>query len=121
MTVSEQPLYVGQAKEVKAEGRYPFLAIEIDLDELKQKLTNDLIKTWTDKQGRERRVLKLICSPVKPENVNEYRTHSIKIDTWKPTPKHADDKPNQKRAGDDYRRRMIEGSDNDDIADVVPF
>jgi len=121
MTVSEQPLYVGQAKEVKAEGRYPFLAIEVDLDELKQKLTNDLIKTWIDKQGRERRVLKLICSPVKPENVNEYRTHSIKIDTWKPTPRHADDKPSQFRAGDDFRRRTILDADNDNGADKVPF
>jgi len=121
MTGYDQPLYVGQAKEVKAEGRYPFLAIEIDLSELKEKLTPDLIKTWTDKQGRERRVLKLICSPVKPENITEYRTHSIKIDTWKPAQRYNEGKPSQNRAGGDISRGTIHDSDKSQFDDSVPF
>jgi hypothetical protein len=121
MITGEVPLYVGQAKEVKAEGRYPFMAIEIDLDELKQKLTPELIKVWHDKNGKKRRALKLICSPVRPENVNEFRTHSLKIDQWKPKPRSNDDKPSQNRASGDHGYRTTIDSDEDYNADVVPF
>lgn len=77
--------YCGDAKEVKMQGRDPFISLNLDLTELKAKMTDEHIRTWTGKDGTEHRVVNLIIAPVKPENVTKHKTHSVKIvEAWRP-------------------------------------
>ena len=49
---------------------------------------------------------------MKPENVTEYRTHSVKIDTWKPDPakaKRQDDTAQQ--AAEAFGGEIVEDDD----------
>ena len=116
----DKPLYVGSGKEIRRDGRDPMIAVELDLDELKQKMTPDLVRTWRDAKGNDRRVLKLILAPLKPENVTNYRTHSLKIDTWKPDGNSAENKPSYQRQQATISRSETYNANPEEI-DAVPF
>jgi hypothetical protein len=88
MAAEKEHLYVGQAKEIQRDGREPFLRVEIDLGELRTKLMEEHKRKWTAKDGTVHKVVALIVAPMKPENRTEYKTHSVKIDTFVPDPEY---------------------------------
>jgi hypothetical protein len=88
MSGQTESLYVGQAREIKRDGREPFLRVEIDLGDLREKLQEQHKRKWTAKDGTVHKVVALIVAPMKPENRTEYKTHSVKIDTWVPDPEY---------------------------------
>ena len=88
---NEKPVYVGNAKEIFISGRDSSgLKIELDLDALgafvKDPANEKHIRTWTGRDGRVHRTLNLAAWPLKDEHVTDRKTHSVKIDTWKPDP-----------------------------------
>lgn len=115
-----QPLYVGSGKEIIRDGRDPMFAVEIDLDDLKEKMSPDLIRKWTDGRGRERRTVKLILAPLKPESVTAFRTHSLKIDTWKPDGNAGQSKPSYNRQPATQTTKTTHNANPDEIGEV-PF
>jgi hypothetical protein len=88
MSGQTESLYVGSAKEVHRDGREPFLRVEIDLGDLRDKLQESHKRKWTARDGTVHKVVALIVAPMKPENRTEYKTHSVKIDTWVPDPEY---------------------------------
>jgi len=88
MSAEKEHLYVGSAKEIQRDGREPFIKVEIDLGELREKLREEHKRKWVGKDGVEHKVCTLIVAPMKPENRTEYKTHSVKIDTWVPDPQY---------------------------------
>jgi len=80
----KQHLYVGQAKEIVRDDREPYIRLELDLTELKAKMEESHIRKWTSRSTGEHRTIALIVAPMKPENRTEFKTHSVKIDTWVP-------------------------------------
>ena len=82
------PIYVGSGRIVKRDGKEDMIAVQIDLTELaaKKALYEPYVKTITFRDGPHR-LLNLVVAPMKPENQKEYKTHSVKVDTWvKPLP-----------------------------------
>jgi hypothetical protein len=88
MSGQTESLYVGSAKEIQRNDREPFLKVEIDLGDLRDKLKEEHKRVWTAKDGTVHKVVTLIVAPMKPENRTEWKTHSVKIDTWKPDPEY---------------------------------
>jgi hypothetical protein len=84
MNDKPESLYCGDGKEIQRQDKPPYLRVSLNLDELQAKL-GDHFRTVNFKSGPAR-IVTLICAPLKPENVTQYRTHSLKIDTWKPDP-----------------------------------
>ena len=86
-----ESVYVGNAREKETPYGKVGMLIEIDLAQLNAaKRTDafqDATRVWIDKTGGERRMLKLAVWPLKEPS--EYRTHSVKLDTFKPAPKEA--------------------------------
>lgn len=114
-------LYVGNAKEYHREGREPYLLLDISLGQLREKLKEEHKHVWKDKDGNTHKHVKLVVAPLKPENVTERRTHSVKIDTWKPDPDRRkpvrrDDPPAAKAVRD-----MFGPEDDDAGMENVPF
>ena len=117
MSQNGESLYVGQAKEIIRDGREPYIRLELDLTELKAKIQEAHIRKWSSQKSGEHRTIALIVAPMNPENRTEYKTHSVKIDTWKPDPSKA---RTQTRNEPEPTRQEY----NDDAADIgedVPF
>ena len=125
MSFDKPHLYVGSAKEVIRDGREPYLRVEIDLGDLREKLEEQHKRVWTAKDGTVHKVVTLIVAPMKPENRTEYKTHSVKIDTWKPDPQYRE----KRQTEGQYTRRPGPAAtttdrlpdDDDGGADNVPF
>lgn len=85
MSERTESIYVGSAKEISVNGRDPFLSIELDLTQLQNRMVeiDEFIRRVKFKDG-EHRLLKLVAYPLKPENRNDFKTHSLKIDTFIP-------------------------------------
>lgn len=88
---SEKPVYVGNAKEIFLSGRDSAgMKIELDIGQLRDFLNSpeadQVMRTWKDGRGVEHKTLPLVAWPLKPENVTDRRTHSVKVDAWKPDP-----------------------------------
>lgn len=75
-------LYVGGGKVVERPGNEPYFRIELDLTDLRAKMTDDLIRVWHSKNGQKHEVINLVFAPLREPT--QYKTHSLKIDTWKP-------------------------------------
>ena len=92
MSEQHESMYCGNAKEMATATGKIGIKLELDIDELGRHLregAKEHIREWTDRIGNRHRTIKLAIWPMKPENVTEYRTHSVKIDTWKPDPSRA--------------------------------
>ena len=92
MSEQHESMYCGNAKEMATARGGVGIKLELDIDELGRHLregAKEHIREWTDRSGNRHRTIKLAIWPMKPENVTEYRTHSVKIDTWKPDPSKA--------------------------------
>lgn len=114
-------LYVGSAKLMQRDGKSDWLKIELDLTELEQKQTDDHLRTWTSKKdGVTHRVITLICAEMKPENKTEYKTHSLKIDTFKPDPSKRKSGRVESSRGDAVGK-VQEMFAPDSVEDDVPF
>ncbi|MBK9723370.1 MAG: hypothetical protein IPO78_17540 [Saprospiraceae bacterium] len=78
-------LYVGSGQKIPKEG----IKIQLDLTQLWEYTKGEAalkIKEYKDKNGKVHKTIDLVIFPLKEENQNQYRTHSVKIDTWeKPT------------------------------------
>jgi hypothetical protein len=83
-----ESIYVGSGKIVQREGKESFMVVQLDLTELgaKKGQYEEFVKVVKFKDG-EHRLLNLIVAPMKLENQKTWKTHSVKIDTWKPEPK----------------------------------
>ncbi len=82
----DKPIYVGNARLIDKPDCQG-MAIQIDLTQLGDAVRGDaapFVTEWTDRAGRVHKQLKLVCWPLKAENVTRGRTHSVKIDTWVP-------------------------------------
>jgi len=79
----EKSIYVGNAKGIKnKQGEIFGYKLNIDLTVINE--NREFITEWTDKHGKTHEQIVIDCFPLKPENVTEYKTHSVKINTWKP-------------------------------------
>lgn len=80
----QNSIYVGSGKVVKREGKEDFLVVQLDLTELAAKKGDyeEFVKKVKFKDG-EHRLLNLIVAPMKPENQKPFKTHSVKVDTYK--------------------------------------
>ncbi len=79
--MEKEPIYVGNARTLNNN----CLGVDIDLGQLKAAMQREDVKAsyrkWTDKAGVEHTTMKLFIAPLK--NATEYRTHCVKVDTWK--------------------------------------
>lgn len=94
MSNQNQSIYVGSAKELP-NGR---LKIDLNLTELFEATKNnqdvkEAIRAWKSKTRKENKSISLVVFPLKPENRTDHRTHSAKIDTWKPEQKKEPESP----------------------------
>ena len=92
MSDQQESMYCGNAKEMTTATGKVGIKLQLDIDDLGRHLregAKEHIREWTDRSGNRHRTIKLAIWPMKPENVTEYRTHSVKIDTWKPDPSKA--------------------------------
>lgn len=64
---------------------------------LKLNVNAQLTAQWLLDNANERGYVTLGISPLKPENVTDRRTHSVWLDSWKPTP--GQDRPAQAQKG----------------------
>jgi hypothetical protein len=117
MTV--EALYVGGGKERVFQDGNSVINIELNLTDLETKMEGH-VHTWRSRKGggTEQKTIKLILAPLK--NPDERRTHSLKIDTWKP------DKPKPEHAGSYYTprggvERMRDEIGGQEPPDSVPF
>lgn len=79
-------MYVGSGKKLPKDG----FKLQLNLTQLwdyTQGEGKEFIKSFKDKSGKENKTIDLAIFPMKEENQTEYRTHSAKIDTWKPESK----------------------------------
>ena len=80
----QNSIYVGSGKVVKRDGKEDFLVVQLDLTELAAKKGDyeEFVKKVKFKDG-EHRLLNLIVAPMKLENQKPFKTHSVKVDTYK--------------------------------------
>lgn len=79
--MSNEKMYVGNGRI----GKFDSINVQLDLTALGEYIKGDAIgkvKEWTDKQGKVHKTINLVVAPMKEENQTEYKTHSVKIDTW---------------------------------------
>lgn len=95
MSQNQKSFYVGNAQIKNLNGQVdPAFKIQLDLSMLwkflkEEKSELDPAKySWTDKTGFEHKTIKLVAFPLKEENKNDYRTHSLKIDLFVPEKKN---------------------------------
>ena len=83
----EQAIYVGNGKMFDLQSGTG-LRIELDIEQLRDAIKHaraeGLTRTWQDRQGETHETVKLAALPLR--EATEYRTHCIKLDTWKPDP-----------------------------------
>jgi hypothetical protein len=84
MSENQESIYIGSAKEIETQ-KSRFLAIELDLTVLRSKMIEieQYIRKVKFKDG-EHQLLKLVAYPLKEENKTQYKTHSLKVDTFVP-------------------------------------
>ena len=83
-TQMKESIYVGSGKIVKREGKEDMIVVQLDLTELAAKKPEyeEFVKLVNFRDG-EHRLLNLIVAPMKPENQKPFKTHSVKVDTYK--------------------------------------
>ena len=113
-------LYVGGAKRMTSNHGGEWLKIELDLTDLERLQSPDHIRTWTRKKdGTEHRVITLVCAELREENKKEWKTHSLKIDTFKPdSSKRSMGRPDQARGDAIDRVKDMFAPESDD---QIPF
>lgn len=79
----DKPLYVGSAKEIKREGKEPIIKVELDLTSFEKLFDASAHSRTVGFRDGSHMLVSLIVAPLKTENQTKYRTHSVKIDTWK--------------------------------------
>lgn len=91
-------LYVGGGREKTFRDGNTVINIDLNLTDLEAKMEGHTHE-WRSKKngGTMQKTIRLILAPLK--NPDERRTHSLRIDTWKP------DKPKAEQAGSYYTPR----------------
>jgi len=82
--MSEEKMYVGNGLK----GKFESITVQLDLTELWEYTKGQAaskIREWKDKNGKIHKTINLIVAPMKEENCTQYKTHSVKIDTWEKT------------------------------------
>ena len=87
MKTKEEALYVGGAIEIQRDGKPPFIKVDLDMTELERKLDMAAHSRTISFRDGPHSLISLIVAPMKQENQKPYKTHSVKIDTWKPIKK----------------------------------
>jgi hypothetical protein len=86
----EDHVYVGNGKMIQLPSGAVGMKVQVDLTELEIALSRDdvqeSLRKWKDKTGKEHEAIGLVIWPLREGNANEYKTHSVKVDTWKPDP-----------------------------------
>jgi hypothetical protein len=113
-------LYVGGGREKTFREGNSVINIELNLTDLEAKMEGHTHE-WRSKKngGTMQKTIRLILAPLK--NPDERRTHSLRIDTWKPD-KSAKPNPNYyskdggvKRVADEFGGQVLDPSEE------VPF
>lgn len=76
-------LDVGKGKKLPKDG----FKIQLNLTKLWEWTQGDakeFIEEYTDKNGKVNKTINLSAFPMKEEYQNQYQTHNVNIDTWKP-------------------------------------
>lgn len=79
--MSNEKMYVGNGKL----GKFDSITVQLDLTQLweyTQGEAKSKIREWKDKDGNIHKTINLVVAPMKEENQTQYKTHSVKIDTW---------------------------------------
>lgn len=120
MRDNDKPAYCGNGREITTSTGKTGLKIELDLTELGAFLKDtgdEFTRTWKGRDGTEHRCIRLELWPMKPENVTEYKTHSLKVDTWKPDGKGGGARREDTRQAE---RRELD-ADEAGGGDALPF
>lgn len=87
--MESKKMYVGSGMKLPKDG----FKIQLDLTDLfgfTQGEAKEFINSYKDKNGKEHKTINIVAFPMKEENQTKYRTHSVKIDDWKPEAKKED-------------------------------
>lgn len=87
----DDKIYVGSGKEMVRDGKEPYYRVQVELTEIKAKAMEHVKKVQF--RDGEHTLINLVLAPMKHENRKEYRTHSLKVDTWKPDPNYRKPEP----------------------------
>lgn len=79
-------IYVGNGLYVIRDGREPYFRVQVDLTKIKHEAMSHTRKVQFN--DGEHVLINLILAPMKTENQNQYKSHSLKVDTWKPDPNY---------------------------------
>jgi hypothetical protein len=82
-----EAMYCGNAQEKAMKSGDKIIEVDLDLDQLGGHLRGDakeFIRTWTGRDGVTHKTIKLSVMPLRAPT--EYRTHCVKINTFKPDP-----------------------------------
>lgn len=92
MSDNSKPIYVGNGKMIYSQSG-DGLKLSINLNQLWEALKTDEGKAAIFKSDTSGYTyVNLVAWPLKAENVDERRTHSVKLDTWKPNESREHDK-----------------------------
>lgn len=106
--MNDKPIYVGNGKMIYSQSG-DGLKISINLNQLWDALKTEEGKAAVFKSDASGYTyVNLVAWPLKPENVDEKRTHSVKLDTWKP-----DENREQAKAERENQKVMPDKSDDD--------
>lgn len=112
MSEQKQSIYVGNGKEINGRENAGF-KVSINLNQLWDALKTEEGKKATFKSDASGYTyVDLVMWPLKPENVDDRRTHSIKLDTWQPD-------PNREKAKEE--REAEKTVPNSEADDDLPF
>ena len=115
--MTAEALYVGGGKERTFKNGNICINIELNLTDLEAKMAGH-VNTWRSRKGggTEQKTIKLILAPLK--NPDERRTHSLRIDTWKPDKPKGNDNGAYKRVKDHFAPHDLPVGD---ALEDVPF
>ncbi len=93
MSEYDKPLYCGNGRKFETKDGRECFEIELDLGQLREAVNGPArykIREFDTKAG-PRKVIKLVAFPLKPENVSDRRTHSLKVDMFEPKKREGGD------------------------------
>ena len=82
--MSTDSIYIGSATTFKMKSGDEIVKVQLDLTEMSKRKGEyeEFVKTVEFKDGPHR-LLNIIVAPMKPENQKKWKTHSVKVDTYK--------------------------------------
>jgi len=82
--MTTENIYIGSATTFTMKSGDEIIKVQLDLTDLARRKGEyeEFVKTVEFKDGPHR-LLNIVVAPMKPENQKKWKTHSVKIDTYK--------------------------------------